>query len=174
MDLLDLFERGSAWTSEKVAGAKDNLEAQTPCKSWKVRDVVNHLIQGNEFFQASARGEQAPLDDPPPDVIGDGPSDIYDRARKATTAVFSGEGVIDKTGPKLGIAFVDQLVHGWDIAEATGQDTMMPDDLAQAAFGMVDGRLTDEQRGKFFGPEVKVPETASAQEKLLGYVGRTP
>lgn len=174
MDLLDLFERASTWTSEKVAGAKDKLDAQTPCEKWNVRDVMNHLVQANEFFQASAKSEQSPLDDPPPDLIGSDPLQAYEKACKATASAYAQDGVIEQTGPTIGIAFVDQLVHGWDIAKATGQDTTMPEDLAQAAFGMVDGRLTDDQRGKFFGPVVKVPDGANAQDKLLGYVGRTP
>ena len=77
-------------------------------------------------------------------------------------------------GTLVGIAATDQLVHGWDLAVATGQDATMPDDLAEAAFGMVDGRLTPERRGAAFAAEVPAADGASTQDRLLAYVGRDP
>ena len=85
---------------------------------------------------------------------------------------FGEPGVIDKTGPSLGIAFSDQLLHGWDLARATGQDETMPVGLPEAAYEMIHGRFTDEQRKGIFKPEVTVAADASAQEKLLAYTGR--
>jgi uncharacterized protein (TIGR03086 family) len=176
IDLIDLFERGSKWTKSKVAGAKDRLDDPTPCERWKVRDVMNHLLDTQRYFRESAAGKDAalPNGETPPDKLAKDPVRQYERARKSTLDAYRGEGVLEKTGPALGIAFVDQLVHGWDIAKATGQDTTMPDDLARAAFQMLDGRLTDEQRGDGFKPAVQVAEGAPAQEKLLAYVGREP
>ena len=89
-------------------------------------------------------------------------------------STYGQEGVIEKTGPSLGIAFSDQLLHGWDLAKATGQDTTMPEGLPEAAYEMIHGRFTDEQRKGLFKPEVRVPPNASAQEKLLAYTGRNP
>ena len=54
----------------------------------------------------------------------------------------------------LGIAFADQLLHGWDLAVATGQDATMPEGLPAMAYGMIHGRFTDEQRTGVFKPEV--------------------
>ena len=87
---------------------------------------------------------------------------------------FGEDGVIEKTGPSLGIAFSDQLLHGWDLAKATGQDTTMPDGLAEAAYEMIHGRFTDDQRKGVFKAEVTVADDASAQDKLLAYTGRDP
>jgi hypothetical protein len=72
-------------------------------------------------------------------------------------------GVLEKSGMGLGIAFVDQMVHGWDLATATGQDAEMPDDLATSAFAMIDGQLTAERRGDAFKPPVDLGDGASAQ-----------
>ena len=74
-------------------------------------------------------------------------------------SAFGEPGVIEKTGPSLGIAFSDQLLHGWDLAKATGQDATMPDGLAEAAYEMIHGRFTDEQRKGVFKPEVRSPPT---------------
>src|SRR5437588_3426787 len=133
MDTLDLFDRGSAWTKSKIEGAKGQLDAKTPCGEWKVRDVINHLIDGQQgYFQPAARGEQATPPSPtPPDVIGKDPAADYEKARQATLEVFRSTDS-DKAAMTMGIAFVDQVVHGTDIAKATGQDATVPSDLAEA------------------------------------------
>ena len=82
--------------------------------------------------------------------------------------------MIDKTGPALGIAFSDQLLHGWDLATSTGQDATMPDELPASAYSLIHGRFTDEQRKGVFKPEIAVASDASAQDKLLAYTGRDP
>ena len=87
---------------------------------------------------------------------------------------YAPEGVIEKTGPSLGIAFSDQLLHGWDVARSTDQDATMPPGLPEAAYEMIHGRFTDDQRKGVFKPEVKVAKNASAQDKLLAYTGRDP
>jgi hypothetical protein len=64
------------------------------------------------------------------------------------------DGVVERTGSALGIAFSDQLLHGWDLARATKQDPTMPDGLAEAAYDCIHGRFTEEQRKGVFGPEI--------------------
>lgn len=173
MDPIELFDRASAWTSEKIRGAGD-LSAKTACDEWDARTVVNHLIDGARFFERSAKGEQADMPSPtPPDLAGDDPVASYDRARQATLAAFREPGALEKAGPLVGIAFADHLIHGWDLATGTGQDTTMPDGLAEAAFEMLNGRLTEENRKGMFAPEVPAPEGADVQQRLLAYVGRS-
>jgi len=176
MDLLDLFERGSAWTASKIPAAAKQLSAPTDCDGWDVRTLIDHMIDTQRYFTGSARGEEPALPSPtPPSAVGDDPVGVYGAARDETISAFSQPGVIEKTGPGLGIAFTDQLIHGWDLARATGQDSTMPDALASAAFSMVDGRLTDEFRNQAgFKPAIEVPASASDQEKLLAYTGRQP
>ena len=82
--------------------------------------------------------------------------------------------VLEKSGPTLGIAVADQLLHGWDLAKATGQDTTMPPALAEAAYEMMHGKLTDDQRKGSFKAELQVDGNASAQDKFLAYAGRNP
>ncbi len=59
-------------------------------------------------------------------------------------------------------------------ALATEQDATMPEGLPEAAYEMIHGRFTDEERKGIFKPEVTVAPNASAQDKLLGYTGRQP
>jgi uncharacterized protein (TIGR03086 family) len=175
MDLLDLFERGTEWTASKIPAATDRLDEKTPCSDWDVRALLDHMIDSQQYFAATARGEEAALPSPtPPAAIGSDPVGAYEEIRQETLRAYRQPDVLEKTGPSLGIAFVDQLVHGWDLARATGQDATMPDDLAGAAFSMIDGRLTDDQRGAGFRPAVEVSDTATAQDRLLAYTGRRP
>jgi hypothetical protein len=50
----------------------------------------------------------------------------------------------------------------------------MPDGLAEAAYEMIYGRFTDEQRKGVFKPAIETPADASPQQKLLAYTGRDP
>ena len=50
----------------------------------------------------------------------------------------------------------------------------MPEALPEAAYAMIHGRFTDEQRGNVFKPEIVIPADSSAQEKLLAFTGRDP
>jgi uncharacterized protein (TIGR03086 family) len=174
-DLLDLYRRASDWTLTKVAGAADKLGAQTPCDEWDVRTLMNHMLETDRYFVGAARGEDvSPPSPQPPALLGDDPVADFEHAQAETLQAFGADGVIEKTGPSLGIAFSDQLLHGWDLARATGQDATMPDGLAQAAYDMIHGRFTDEQRKGTFKPEIAVGPDATPQDKLLAYTGRPP
>jgi uncharacterized protein (TIGR03086 family) len=175
LDLLDLYGRASEWTATKVAGAVTQLDAATPCDEWDVRTLMNHMLDTQRYFAGVGRGRDvAPPAPTPPQLLGDDPVADFTRARSETLSAFAPPGVLARTGPSLGIAFSDQLLHGWDLAEATAQDATMPPALAQAAYEMIHGRFTDEQRKGVFKPEVPIAPDASAQDKLLGYTGRGP
>ena len=175
MDLLSLYGRASEWTLSKVAGAKTKLDFATPCDEWDVRELLNHMLETQQFFVGTARGEDvSPPSPKPSELLGDDPVADFEHARSETLTVFGEDGVIARTGPSLGIAFADQLLHGWDLAKATGQDATMPDGLAEAAYKVVHGRFTDEERKGVFGPQVATSKGASAQDRLLAYTGRDP
>ena len=174
-DLLQLYERASAWTAEKVADTKGRLDDPTPCDEWDLRTLLDHVLETQRYFASSARGEEAkPPSATPPSTVGDDPAADFDQARSEVIAAFSPPGVIEKTGPALGIAFSDVLLHGWDIARAVGQDTTISDDLATSAYELIHGKFTDEQRKGVFKPEIAVGDDASPQDRLLAYSGRSP
>jgi uncharacterized protein (TIGR03086 family) len=173
-DMLDLYDRASDWTLEKVQGAAAKLDDDTPCDKWDVRTLMNHMLETQRYFASTARGEKASLSPDPPDVLGKDPVEDFAQARATTIDAFSRPGAIAKTGPSLGIAFADQLLHGWDLAKATGQDTTMPRGLPEAAYEMIHGRFTEDQRKGVFKPEIRVPADAPAQDRLLAYTGRDP
>jgi uncharacterized protein (TIGR03086 family) len=174
LDLLDSYGRASAWTATKVPGAVSQLNAPTTCDGWNVRTLLNHMLEAQRYFVSSARGEKATLSQDPPDLLSDDPISDFDQARAETIRTFGESGMIDKTGPTLGIAFGDQLLHGWDLAVSTGQDPTMPEGLPEAAYAMIHGRVTEEQRKGVFKPEISIAAESSTQQKLLAYTGRDP
>jgi uncharacterized protein (TIGR03086 family) len=175
LDLLDLYRRASAWTETKVAGAVSQLDAQTLCDEWDVRTLMNHMLQTQEYFLGAAKGEEASPPSPnPPELLGPDPIADFDSVCAETLRTFEEPGVIEKTGPALGIAFSDQLLHGWDLAASTGQSTTMPQDLPEVAYDLIHGKFTEDQRKGVFKPEIPVSSNASPQEKLLAYTGRDP
>jgi uncharacterized protein (TIGR03086 family) len=174
-DLLDLYRRGSAWANEKVAGAAERLDDATPCDEWSVRSLLDHMLETQRYFLASARGEHASPPSPtPPALISDEPARDFEHVREEMLSAFADPGVVEKTAPALGIAFTDELVHGWDLARATDQDATMPDGLAAAAYELIHGKFTEEQRKNLFKPAVTVDDDASPQTQLLAYTGREP
>ena len=173
-DLLDLYRQAGRWTADKVAGAHD-LEASTPCPGWRVRDLLDHMLDTQRYFAAAGRGEKASPPSPtPPSLLTDDPTADFARAAAEVMDAYAPDGVIERTGPALGIAFSDQLLHGWDLAQATNQDATMPDGLAQAAYDCIHGRFTDEQRKGVFERAIPVGDDATPQQRLLAYTGRDP
>jgi len=172
-DLLDLYGTASEWANGKLIRAGTDLDGPTPCDEWDVRRLLNHMLDTQRYFLSNAHGEDAPPPSPtPPQLLSGDPLRDFTRSRADMLAAFGEAGVIEKTGPSLGIAFSDQLLHGWDLAEATGQDSAMPAGLAEAAYNMIHGRFTDEQRKGVFKPAIAVADDASPQERLLAYTGR--
>ena len=173
-DLLKRYQGASEWTRDKVAGVKD-LDESTPCDNWRVRDLLNHMLETQNYFLSAAKGGDAsPPGQTPPELVSDNPTTDFDRAVNDMVSTYGQDGVIEKTGPALGIAFADMLLHGWDVARATGQDATMPEGLPQAAYDVIHGRFTEEQRKGVFKPEIPVGDDATAQERLLAYTGRDP
>ena len=174
-DLLDLYDRASAWTTEKVSAAKTSLDVATPCDKWDLRTLLDHMLETQRYFVNSARDEDAsPPGATPPATLSDDPAADFEGVRRDVIEAFGDDGVIEKTGPALGVAFSDILLHGWDVARATGQDATMPDGLAEAAYQTIHGKFTEAQRVGVFKPELPVADDASPQARLLAYTGRDP
>ena len=174
-DLLDLYDRASAWATEKVSAAEARLDVATPCDEWTLRKLLDHMLETQRYFVSSARGEDvSPPGPTPPATLGEDPAADFERVRQDVIQAFGDDGVIEKTGPALGIAFSDMLLHGWDVARATGQDATMPDGLAETAYRLIHGKFTDEQRVGVFKPERPIAADASPQARLLSYTGRDP
>jgi uncharacterized protein (TIGR03086 family) len=72
-----------------------------------------------------------------------------------------------------GHRFLDVLVHGWDLAVATGQDYALDPHLMQACRPIIEPQLEAFRSAGALGPEVAVLAGASAQTRFLALLGRT-
>lgn len=181
----DTLQRAYTSTAHVLAHVEpEQLDDATPCASWKVRDLINHIVGGAYLFGAVARGEPPA---PGPDVADDDASASLADASVSAVAAFREPGVLERMVPSpmgempgaafLQIAVLDSFVHGWDLARATGQSTDLDPELAAELIDYARG-LPDALRGPdgeaSFGPAVEVPESAPAADRLAGLLGRRP
>jgi len=73
----------------------------------------------------------------------------------------------------LGIATLDALVHGWDIATSIGRHIDPPSDAVDTVAAFAPG-IVPGLRGQLFADEVPVPNDAPPIDRLVGYLGRQP
>jgi uncharacterized protein (TIGR03086 family) len=183
----EVLEQAFASTGGILANVSgDDLDLPTPCASWSVRDLVNHIVGGTNYFSVTAETGAAPPVGDADHTTGDFKREFEQGAQRAVKA-FSAPGAMEKTmnlpfGQIPGSIFVliaatDTFTHGWDLAKATGQPTDLDPALADQLFQAAQV-IPDEMRGADgqapFGPKVEVPASASAANKLAGFMGRQP
>ncbi len=66
------------------------------------------------------------------------------------------------------------VLHGWDLATATGQPFAVPEPLAATVLQGVEAIVGMGRDGGWFGPEVPVAETAPTLARALAAAGRNP
>ncbi|MGW7533397.1 TIGR03086 family metal-binding protein [Amycolatopsis sp. NPDC054798] len=172
-------------TCELVAGMS-RWDAPTPCPEWTVRELVNHLVLGHRLFTAVLRGEPGGALDPhASDVLGDDPVAAYRDAVAGLLAAFRQPGVLERVfevpaGTVPGIAaahlrIVEELVHGWDLARATGQEPKFEDAVVEREIAFSAAKLADLPAERSpFAPPVPVAEDAPPLDRLVALLGRSP
>ena len=185
VDLAVAHGRALASTRAYVAGVRpEQWDAPTPDEDWNVRDLVSHIVSGNLWVGELGSGRTIDevgdvLDH---DVLGEDPLAAYDRSAEVADRTFRAPGALDAPfavsyGPVPGSVyaghrFLDVLVHGWDLATATGQDTRLDPDLAAACLEVVEPQAAALTASGAFGTPLDVPAGAGAQTRLLALLGR--
>lgn len=156
--------------------------ADTPCPDWDVEALVNHMVAGNRYFAAAARGETPDRAMFADDHIGTDPTGAYERSAGEASSAWARPGVLDETlGSGLpgrvlwGIHLVEILGHGWDLAHAAGLPRDVPIHLVDAAMEVA-GRMPAEQvrNPGVFGAEVEPGPDARPWDRLAAFLGRDP
>ena len=171
-----------------VAGVPDDsLGNPTPCSAYTVGDLLDHIAGMTVAFTRAARKDLGEVGSPPPpgraeSLVEDWrtriPADL-DALADAwhDPAAWDGmtrAGGIDMPGSIAGVVVADELlVHGWDLAKATGQDYGADDAVADAALGFY-SMFGEGDRGDAFGPARPQHDSASKLDRVIGLSGRDP
>lgn len=154
------------------------LDAPTACSKFAVRDILGHMIGGATMFAGAFRGD-APLDrSGATDLVATFPVAMADLQQ----AVHS-PGAMERTisapfGDVPGDAFarfvaLDGLVHGWDIASATGEPYEPPAALVAEVDAFTRQAISESMRdGDTFAAAVDPPAGASPLVQLVAFTGR--
>jgi uncharacterized protein (TIGR03086 family) len=162
----------------------DALADPTPCAAYTVGDLLDHVAGSVAAFGAAAvkdplpggpAGDAARL---PPDWRVGLPRDALALAQAwSDPAAWNGmtaAGGVDLPADVAGVVALDELViHGWDVAVATGQEYAYDGPGLDAVFELVTQFRGGAIEG-LFGPEVRVAADAPLLERVLGAAGRDP
>jgi uncharacterized protein (TIGR03086 family) len=168
----------------------DQLAQPTPCASWDVRRLINHIVGGSHWFAITANAGAAPEVDDTEDTdytAGDMVAS-YDDGISESLAAFGAPGAEEKMvklpfgefpgAVFLAFATIDHFTHGWDLAKATGQPTDLDSEIALQLLDQAQMMVPDQFRGPDgvapFGPIVDAPVSARAADRLAAFLGRTP
>ncbi len=164
------------------ATRQDQYAAPTPCPEWAVRDVVAHLIAGNVKYTEIGRGGDWSRGAPPVELEED-PSAMYRRTVEAMLEAWEQPGVLDREvtlpdgrGRAVSALYLhlgETLVHGWDLAMATGQDPSFDVEVVEASLVHYQRWLPVRRpEGSPFSDATGVDEHAPAIHRLAAYLGR--
>jgi len=167
------------------------LDAPTPCPAYTVGDLVDHVAGTALAFRGAAVKDQG-------DATSQGPSgdasrlgnDWRTRIPRDLAALadawrdppawtgMTKAGGVELPGEVAGLVALDELVvHGWDVARATGQTYECDAPSLEAVHAFVSQFSEpgqEEMRAGLFGPVVEVPEDAPLLDRVIGLTGRDP
>lgn len=183
MDVATLHRRTVEHWEVLVAGVGDgDWDRATPCEGWSVRDLVNHvtgeelwtvpLLQGSTIADVGDRFDG--------DVLGGEPRRVSHDAADAAAQV------VDERTPRGGLVHLsygdekveeyvlqlaaDHLVHGWDLAAATGADRSLDPELVAEVAAWFKEREAAYRSAGAIGPHVEAG--GDPQTELLAAFGR--
>jgi len=169
----------------------DALDAPTPCPKYAVGDLLDHIGGLAIAFAAAARKDRGDItaQAPSPDAARLEPAWREEIPRRLDAlaeawrnpdawAGMTRVGGVDLPGEVAGIVALDELlVHGWDLARATGQPYECDGASLDAVHGFVQQLAAPEmaaQREGIFGPVVAVADDAPLLDRVIGLAGRDP
>lgn len=172
------LERADAFATILDA-ADQQWDAPTPCEGWSVRDVVVHTIETERDFLSRQELDPGTA----PDLTD--PSSAWRSHAAVVAEILGRDGVPDREYDgyfgRTTIAATmadfygwDLVIHGSDIARATGQAWSISDAEAAAMHATADTWGDALHSEGVCAPAVTVPDDASVSDQLLARLGRDP
>ncbi|MFI2422556.1 TIGR03086 family metal-binding protein [Streptomyces sp. NPDC018955] len=167
----------------------EQLADGTPCPRYAVRNMLGHLLGLAVAFRDAGRKSPGATTDTGPEAalpdIGPGWREELPEVLDELAGVWrdpaawtgmTRAGGLDLPGAVAGAVTADELViHGWDLARATGQSYAPDPALLRASYDFLLAAAADSDRdGGVFGPVVPVPPDAPLLDRTIGLSGRDP
>jgi len=186
MALETTYRRSVEFWKATVQEVSGDWAAPTPCTDWNVRALVNHVVGEDRWTKPLVDGRTiADVGDAfDGDLLGEDPKPLaMAAADEAITAVAErlpaggkvhlsyGEEEMEEYISQL---VADHLIHGWDLAAATGQQRVLDPELVAAVAAWFRNR---EEIYRSSGAIAARPESISSgnpQADLLIAFGRNP
>src|SRR5579864_9539359 len=172
----ELYVRAMANTCAYLEAVRaEQWSSPTPCSEWDVKQIANHLIGENLWAAELLAGKTieqvgSALDG---DLAGDDPGGAYRRSVDVAAGAASAPGAMevichlsfgDYSGSDYaGQLFMDTVIHGWDIAKATGQNTRLDPELVRACLPIATDFTEKFRAAGVFGDNLSVPPDADPQ-----------
>lgn len=147
---------------------------------WNAVDVVRHLLDWFPPFLHAATGLHLPIG---PSVETE-PSAAWQRRAEDIQELLEAPVPPNFHHPRVGPMPFDQAVdrfytadvfmHSWDLARATGQDDSLDPETCAAMLAGMEPMEDVIRTSGHYGPRVAVPTDASAQDRLIAFIGRDP
>ena len=178
-------EAGAAVAAAVRAGAGADLAGPTPCADWDLRTLLRHFVGTSGAFVKAGQTKALDPDDPwesnatlDEQNWADQLASQVEAMSQAWSRPAAWTGSIE--GAQLPAAAVGELglievlMHGWDVACATGQSLDVSDELGAELLRCLEPTLNQGREYEVYGPEVTVPADASPFSRALALSGRDP
>ena len=184
MDLGEIHRRTVEHWRALVDAVADGWDRRTPCEEWDVRALVNHVVGEDRWTRPIGEGStiEEVGDRFDGDLLGDEPvraaADAAEDAVKAVQASLPSGGIVHLSFGDVPMeeyvwqVATDHLVHGWDLAAATGQDRALDPEVVDAVTVWFAEREQMYRDAGAIGPRVATAD--DPQSRLLGAFGRDP
>ena len=180
-DAVELLERALSFTRVLLADVDPGqLGRPTPCAGWTLGHLLGHMEDALDAFTEAAAGrvEVAPV--PATTTRVDALREkacvllgAWAAARPRPEPVAVGDHGLE--APLLvATAALEITVHGWDVGQATGRCSPIPDDLARGLLDVARRVIDPVARGPEFACPQPVPAGSAPDVKLLAWTGRAP
>jgi len=155
---------------------EEDLSRPTPCTEYTAGDVGQHLVRSMVLLAAVA-GQQ--IDTP---ATGTPDTTVAATAEAALAAWrhrgLAGSVAVGRSVLPASLAVeiipLELLVHGWDIAHATGYDIDVTPEVAAYVLDRARELITEDKRGRSFAAEVPAGAEATVLQRLIAFTGRAP
>jgi len=185
--MIDLTPAAQRTTKLITSAADDQLGLPTPCPGSCLGDLIDHVgVFAVRFHAAANKESEGRTSRPPPPSGANLEAGWRERISRDLLALADAwrqpqawdgstyAGGIELPAEVVGLVALDELVvHGWDIAVATGQPYEPPAQELEAATAFV-ASFDAPRDGTLFGPVVPVADDAPPLDRLLGLTGRDP